>query len=90
MTNETCEHWHTLFNRINHYFRDEIVLNGTEHASKEVCQIIDGELSSKLHYLYYLIYSILDYWPTMFLTFYFFTFQVKNWKDKDKSIRLLK
>ncbi|KJH40981.1 7 transmembrane receptor [Dictyocaulus viviparus] len=36
MSNETCEHWQSLFSRINHYFRDDIVLNGTEHASKEV------------------------------------------------------
>ncbi|EYC24047.1 hypothetical protein Y032_0014g2288 [Ancylostoma ceylanicum] len=36
MSNETCEHWQSLFSRINHYFRDEIVLNGTEHASKEL------------------------------------------------------
>ncbi|VDM53785.1 unnamed protein product [Angiostrongylus costaricensis] len=35
MSNETCEHWQSLFSRINHYFRDDIVLNGTEHASKE-------------------------------------------------------
>ncbi|PIO77745.1 7 transmembrane receptor [Teladorsagia circumcincta] len=36
MSNETCEHWQSLFSRINHYFRDDIVLNGTEHASKEL------------------------------------------------------
>lgn len=36
MANETCEHWQSLFSRINHYFRDDIVLNGTEHASKEL------------------------------------------------------
>ncbi|VDM74407.1 unnamed protein product [Strongylus vulgaris] len=36
MSNESCEHWQSLFSRINHYFRDDIVLNGTEHASKEL------------------------------------------------------
>ncbi|KAK5982400.1 7 transmembrane receptor [Trichostrongylus colubriformis] len=36
MSNETCEHWQSFFSRINHYFRDDIVLNGTEHASKEL------------------------------------------------------
>ncbi|CAJ0608936.1 unnamed protein product [Cylicocyclus nassatus] len=36
MSNESCEHLQNLFSRINHYFRDDIVLNGTEHASKEL------------------------------------------------------
>ncbi|VDL74674.1 unnamed protein product [Nippostrongylus brasiliensis] len=36
MSNETCEHYQNLFSRINHYFRDDIVLDGAEHASKEL------------------------------------------------------
>ena len=35
-TNDTCDSYAVMFNKINKYFREEIVLDGAEHASKEV------------------------------------------------------
>lgn len=34
--NDSCESYALMFGKINKYFRDEIVLDGAEHASTEV------------------------------------------------------
>ncbi|CAJ0583695.1 unnamed protein product, partial [Mesorhabditis spiculigera] len=35
-TRPSCEEWWHIFENINHYFRDDIVLNGTGYASTEI------------------------------------------------------
>lgn len=38
--NESCEPYITMFEKINEYFRNEIVLEGAEHSSKELGYLI--------------------------------------------------
>lgn len=41
--NETCDNYVEIFQKINYYFRDEQIINGTEFSPKEV-------FSQSLHY----------------------------------------
>ncbi|KAI6241498.1 G-PROTEIN-RECEP-F1-2 domain-containing protein [Aphelenchoides fujianensis] len=36
----SCEQWHEMFTQLNHYFRDDDVLQGSEHSSVEVGYLI--------------------------------------------------
>ena len=35
----TCEQWSALFEALNHYFRDEDILAGSEHATVQVSDV---------------------------------------------------